>query len=61
MVLGIPDMGIWAAYLLSVFSTLLCVVYGLVNWNKGGDDEINQIQEKDKWEESGKRVEANLQ
>jgi len=31
--LGIPDPQIWLAYLLSVFSAVLCVVYGIVKWN----------------------------
>lgn len=35
MVLGIEDPWIWGGYLLLVISTLLCVVYGLINWNKG--------------------------
>ena len=37
--LGIPDFGIIAAYLLCILSTVACVVYGIVNWNKGGEDE----------------------
>lgn len=35
MVLGIPDPWIWMAYILCILSMLLCVVYGLINWNKG--------------------------
>jgi heme exporter protein D len=31
--LGIPDPQIWLAYLLSVLSAVLCVVYGVVKWN----------------------------
>jgi len=30
---GIPDPQIWLAYLLSIISAVLCVVYGIVNWN----------------------------
>lgn len=33
--LGIKDGWVLAAYVLSILSTLLCVVYGLINWNKG--------------------------
>lgn len=32
--LGLTDPGVIAAYLLSIGSTLFCVVYGLVNWEK---------------------------
>lgn len=36
---GIRDQDPWvaAAYLLSIAASLLCVVYGVVNWNKGDE------------------------
>ncbi len=41
--LGFADWQITLVYLLSVGSAVLCVVYGLINWNKGdkteGEDE----------------------
>lgn len=39
VVLGIADPWIWGGYLLCILATLLCVVYGILNWNKGGEDE----------------------
>jgi hypothetical protein len=33
-VLGIPDPGIWLAYLLCLAATALCVIYGLVRGRK---------------------------
>jgi len=33
--LGIEDGWVVLAYVLCVFSALLCVVYGALNWNKG--------------------------
>ena len=39
---GLPDPSIWLAYLFVIGGTLLCVIYGVVNWNKsdkGGDDK----------------------
>lgn len=44
--LGIPGFGVWSAYLLCILSTALCVIYGLYNWNRGGNDEEKQIQEE---------------
>ncbi len=44
--MGISDPWIWGVYLLCVLSTLLCVAYGLVNWNKGGEKEANEIREE---------------
>lgn len=39
--LGLPDASIWLAYVLSIGGALLCVIYGIVNWNKdnGGKKE----------------------
>lgn len=57
---NIPDFWIWSAYLLCILSTIGCVVYGLINWNKGGEDEPKQIKEEAVWEEADKEVEENL-
>mgnify|MGYP006276219461 CR=1 FL=1 len=35
--LGLDDPMIWLAYLLCILSALLCLVYGAINWNKGGE------------------------
>ena len=35
MILGIEDPMIWGVYVGIILSALLCVVYGIVNWNKG--------------------------
>lgn len=56
MLLGIQDPWVALAYLLCILSTLLCVVWGLVNWNKEGPEEpANEVkqwaQEEDKVEE----------
>jgi hypothetical protein len=37
MIFGIQDPWVAAAYLLSIAASLLCVVYGVVNWNKGDE------------------------
>ncbi|WP_277872925.1 symporter small accessory protein [Pseudodesulfovibrio cashew] len=39
MMLGFGSVEIALAFWLSIASTLLCVVYGIVNWNKGGNDK----------------------
>ena len=33
----LPDASIWLAYLQSIGGAVLCVVYGIVNWNKDVD------------------------
>ena len=51
IVLGIDDPWIWGVYLLCIISALLCVIYGIVNWNKEGELEALEIKEEADWEE----------
>ncbi len=55
--LGINDPWIIGVYLLSVLSTLLCVAYGLANWNRGGEKEANEIREEVSWEKGEDQME----
>lgn len=56
--LGIKDNWVLAAYLLSILSAVICVVYGLINWNKG-DEPVKQ--EDVEWaKEEKKEVEEAL-
>lgn len=55
--LGIKDPMIWSAYLLCILSTVFCVVYGLVNWNKG-DDAV--YPEDEQWAEEERKVEDEI-
>ena len=54
---GIDDPQVWLAYLACILSAVFCVVYGIVNWNKG--DEAIHPEDK-KWVEEEKSVEADL-
>lgn len=38
---GISDPMIWIGYLLALGFALACVVYGLINWNNGCEEEQN--------------------
>lgn len=58
--LGIPDFWVWSAYLLCILSAAICIIYGLINWNKGSNDETKQVEEAVTWEKAEKEVEANL-
>ncbi|MGH2271538.1 symporter small accessory protein [Anaerohalosphaeraceae bacterium U12dextr] len=53
--LGIEDKGVVAAYLLCIVSAGLCVVYGLLNWNRGDEpvepDDVKWVAEEKKVEE----------
>ncbi len=54
---GIEDTYVWLAYLLCILSSLLCVAYGLTNWNRG---EEPVEQEDIRWAAEEKRVEEDL-
>ncbi|MDQ2085727.1 hypothetical protein RBH29_04670 [Herbivorax sp. ANBcel31] len=58
--LGLPDFWIWSVYLLCILSTVVCVVYGLLNWNKGIESEEMDIKEEETWEEKEREIESNL-
>ena len=53
--LGIESKGVLMAYLLCIASTLLCVVYGAINWNKGQEepqpDDVTWAKEEKKVED----------
>ncbi len=53
--LGIKDPLVFWAYLLSILSTIFCLIYGLLRWNRG-DEEVepadrNWADREDKQEE----------
>jgi hypothetical protein len=58
--LGISDPWILTAYLLCILSTVACVVYGYLNWNKGAESEAAQITEEAKWEEGEAKINETL-
>ncbi len=54
---GIDSVGVGLAYGLSILSTVICVVYGIMNWNKGSDE----IEPGDvKWANEEKVIEQEL-
>jgi hypothetical protein len=57
LMLGIEDPQVWGAYLLCIASALFCVVYGVLNWNKG-DESVHS--EDRKWVETEKTVEEQM-
>ena len=51
--LGIEDKGVLAAYLLCLVSASLCVVYGVLNWNRGDEPvEPDDVKWVDKEKEA---------
>jgi hypothetical protein len=58
--LGISDPWILLVYLLCCLSAVACVVYGLVNWNKGAENEPSEMKEEIKWEQEETQIEESL-
>lgn len=54
---GIDGFGVWTAYLLCILSALLCVVYGVINWNNPKESEAGrEIDEEIKWEKKDEEI-----
>ncbi|MCK9257486.1 MAG: hypothetical protein M0P02_05375 [Sulfurospirillaceae bacterium] len=45
--MGEFDFGVGLAFYLSIFSTFLCIVYGLLHWNK--EDDNGTVKFFKKW------------
>lgn len=58
--LGLGDFGVSAVFVLMILSTLLCVVYGAINWNKGGEATSLEIEEEKKWDAEEREIEESL-
>ncbi len=58
--LGLEGNSIFVAYILSILSALGCLVYGIINWNKGGDNEKADIKEEKKWESDEEKISETL-
>ena len=58
--LGIPDPSIWLAFIAMLAAALLCIVYGVVMWNRG-DDSVSTTEAVDKvWAEEEKQIEEEF-
>jgi hypothetical protein len=55
--LGLEDPWVAAAYILCILSSIVCVVYGAVNWNKG-DEQLDD--EERHWAEEEHKLEDEL-
>jgi len=55
--LGLGDFMIFLAFVLCILSALACVIYGIINWNKGAD--IDEPIEKE-WEKTERDIAEEL-
>jgi hypothetical protein len=47
---GFGDVWVFLGYFLTIASVVLCVVYGVVNWNKPREDVAKEVREEEDWE-----------
>jgi hypothetical protein len=53
--LGIPDPWVFAGYLLTSLSAILCIVHGLVFWDK--EEELSSATATREWERDEIKIE----
>ncbi|MFP4164448.1 MAG: symporter small accessory protein [Chitinispirillaceae bacterium] len=51
MILGLEGGGVVLAYICCIGAALLCIVYGIMNWNLPREDEQKEIEEEAVWEQ----------
>lgn len=56
--LGMGDFAIFAAYALCVLSAIVCVVYGIIFWNRGMDKEEPEVEKQ--WADTEKNITEDL-
>jgi len=57
--LGFHNVTIALVYILCIASSLVCVVYGIINWNRGGEKPIEPTKVIE-WEKKEEELEENL-
>ena len=58
--LGIDDPGIYMGYIFAIRGLIACVVYGIMNWNKGRETDIEEIQKDLDWENKEEQSKADI-
>jgi len=51
------DFGVNLAFYLTIFSTLICVAYGTLNWNKGSTDKSKGVKN---WARTEDKIDEGL-
>lgn len=58
--IGIEDPGIYMGYIFAILGLIACVVYGVLNWNKGRETDINEIQKDLDWESKDEKSKIEI-
>jgi hypothetical protein len=60
LMLGLGDFWIALVFILTALSSLLCVVYGVVNWNRDGEPSKQELEEEARWEKEERDIDDKL-
>lgn len=58
--LGIEDPGIYMGYIFAILGLIACVVYGIMNWNKGRETDIEEIEKDLEWESKDDQAKSEI-
>ncbi len=57
---GINDPAIYLGYLMAIISLIACIVYGIINWNKGMEDSLDEIEKDLNWEDKEEQIQNEI-
>jgi len=57
---GIEDPAIYLGYLMAILSLIACIVYGIINWNKGMEDNLEEIEKDLGWEDKDEQIQNEI-
>lgn len=46
--LGLGDCWVFIAYTANIVVVLICIVYGIINWNRGGEISLTEERNSEK-------------
>ena len=57
--LGLDGVAVPLGLVLTLLSTLICIIYGVINWNRGYVTE-EELQQEQSWKAEDAKVKENL-
>ncbi|MDA3901468.1 MAG: hypothetical protein PF637_13245 [Spirochaetes bacterium] len=57
---GFGDLSVTLAILFTLLSLLLCVIYGVVKWNQGGEITPDEADKEKHWDEEEDHINTEL-
>lgn len=58
--LGLGDFWVSLVFVLTFLSSLFCVVYGAIYWNRDGEPSKKEVEEEERWEKEERDIDEKL-